>query len=91
MFSKYAGELCGGAQIHISDREALDPFRLGLRLLELLRDMYPGEFAFLPKTVRYLLGTEAVMSDEFTADSFIGSQAKALEAFGRARKNWMIY
>ena len=91
VFSKYAGELCGGAQIHISDREALDPFRLGLRLLELLRDMYPGKFAFLPKTVRYLLGTEAVMSDEFTADSFIGSQAKALEAFGSARKNWMIY
>ena len=46
--SKHCGELCGGIHLHVTDAEALRPYTVGLRLLALLRNMYPDDFAFLP-------------------------------------------
>ena len=46
--SKHQGTLCGGIQLHIMDERILEPVAMGVRLLELLRRMYPEDFAFLP-------------------------------------------
>lgn len=46
--SKHQGSLCGGIQLHITDETALRPVALGVRLLGLLRRMYPADFRFLP-------------------------------------------
>ena len=46
--SKHQGVLCGGIHLHITDETALEPVELGVRLLDLLRQMYPKDFAFLP-------------------------------------------
>ena len=46
--SKHAGTLCGGVHLHVMDAAALRPTELGLRLLALVRDMYPKDFALLP-------------------------------------------
>ena len=46
--SKHCGELCGGVQLHVMDADALRPYELGVRLLDLLRRLYPDDFAFLP-------------------------------------------
>ena len=43
--SKHAGTLCGGVHLHVMDAAALRPTELGLRLLALVRDMYPNDFA----------------------------------------------
>lgn len=46
--SKHQGVLCGGIHLHITSEEALEPVKLGVRLLDLLRRLYPADFAFLP-------------------------------------------
>lgn len=46
--SKHQGSLCGGIHLHITHENQLQPVELGVRLLDLLRRMYPGEFQFLP-------------------------------------------
>ncbi len=45
---KHAGRLCQGVQVHVVDREALQPVRMGLHLVAACRTMAPGDFAFLP-------------------------------------------
>ncbi len=45
--SKHQGTLCGGIHLHITDPGALESVALGVKLLDLLRRMYPGDFAFL--------------------------------------------
>lgn len=45
--SKHQGTLCGGIHLHITDGDALEPVALGVRLLDLIRTMYPGDFQFL--------------------------------------------
>ena len=37
MFSKQAGETCGGVQVHVTDRAALQPVMLGVHLLDVLK------------------------------------------------------
>lgn len=46
--SKHQGVLCGGIQLHILDETVLEPVAMGVRLLDLLRKMYPKNFSFLP-------------------------------------------
>jgi uncharacterized protein YbbC (DUF1343 family) len=43
-FSKYKGELCGGAQIHITDRNSYRPFESSLYIIKTIMDLYPDEF-----------------------------------------------
>jgi uncharacterized protein YbbC (DUF1343 family) len=46
-FSKHQGKLCGGVPLHIVEEKALRPVELGIRLLDLVRRMYPQDFKFL--------------------------------------------
>jgi len=46
-FSKHAGELCGGVQLHVIDRDAFLPVRTGLALVKAIHDLYPERFRFL--------------------------------------------
>lgn len=63
VFSKHAGILCGGIQIHLLDRGRLRPVELGLHLLDALRRLDPSSFAWVTASdggsfVDLLLGTD---------------------------------
>jgi uncharacterized protein YbbC (DUF1343 family) len=45
-FSKHAGQVCGGVQVHLTDRDALRPVELGVHLLDAIRSADPGAFAW---------------------------------------------
>ncbi len=45
-FQKYAGELCGGAQLHVTDRQVFQPFHTALEILRYIRRQYPTHFAW---------------------------------------------
>ena len=73
--SKYAGETCYGVQIHVTDRDALQPVRLGLQIVATLKALYPQNFAWRDYP-------RADGSRLFTLDRLIGGDAarKALDA-----------
>lgn len=43
-FQKHAGKLCGGAQIHVTDRERFKPFKTAAAILKTVHDLYPIKF-----------------------------------------------
>ena len=45
--SKHQGALCGGIHLHITDIYQLEPVKMGVKLLDLVRRMYPDDFKFL--------------------------------------------
>ncbi len=51
MFDKHAGQACGGAQIHLTDRAAYRSFPTGLRIVETARRLSPLDFRW--RTERY--------------------------------------
>lgn len=45
-FQKHAGELCGGAQLHVFDREAFRPVETAVAILSAVRRLAPADFAW---------------------------------------------
>lgn len=52
-FSKHAGRLCGGIQVHVTDREAFRPVAAAVHLLAAARDLAPDEFAWTAPPFEY--------------------------------------
>ena len=59
-FHKFAGEDCGGVQLHVSDEEVFRPYETGLRLVKLLRDFDPMRFRWRTETYEYRSDVPAV-------------------------------
>ncbi|HEY4271447.1 MAG TPA: DUF1343 domain-containing protein, partial [Candidatus Udaeobacter sp.] len=51
--STVSGQLCGGAQIHVIDREAFRPFQTGLEIIRAIRRSYPDQFAWKQPPYEY--------------------------------------
>ena len=52
-FQKHAGQICRGAQLHVTDRGSFRPLRTGLEILRTVRDLYPGQFAWKQPPYEY--------------------------------------
>jgi uncharacterized protein YbbC (DUF1343 family) len=52
-FQKFAGQLCGGAQLHVTDREAFRPFLTGVQIIRQIRKMYPEQFQWKQPPYEY--------------------------------------
>jgi uncharacterized protein YbbC (DUF1343 family) len=45
-FHKFSGQLCGGVQIHVLDREKFKPFKTGVAILKAIHDLYGDKFSW---------------------------------------------
>jgi uncharacterized protein YbbC (DUF1343 family) len=52
-FHKFAGELCGGAQLHLIDRETFCPFMTGVEIIKRVRKIYPEQFQWKQPPYEY--------------------------------------
>ena len=52
-FQKYAGQICRGAQLHVTDRANFAPLRTALEILRSVQDMYPRDFAWKQPPYEY--------------------------------------
>ena len=53
-FQKHARVSCGGVQIHVLDREAFEPWSVGIAMVKLIHDMYPDEFRWKEPPYEYV-------------------------------------
>ncbi|QDV24575.1 exo-beta-N-acetylmuramidase NamZ domain-containing protein [Aureliella helgolandensis] len=90
--SKYEGELCSGVNILITDRDAVDPLRIGIELACQLRHAYPEEWE--TKNLNRLLGNR-VVTDAIIAGTGVEQvmtlAAEGLESFEARRRTFLLY
>lgn len=94
-FSKHAGELCCGVQLHIADRHQFDPIVTALVLLQEVKGRY-GEFDWVRfGDGRYmadlLLGSPALRLPDFDAGVFLREQEAALTVYRAKRNKYLLY
>ena len=96
--SKHAGTLCGGVHLHVMDAAALRPTELGLRLLALVRDMYPNDFALLPPVradgrpfISLLAGHRELERPGWDAATLIARARRECAAFAERRRPYLLY
>jgi uncharacterized protein YbbC (DUF1343 family) len=52
-FHKYAGEICAGAQLHVTDRDRFLPFRTGVEIIRHVQARYDARFAWKQPPYEY--------------------------------------
>lgn len=52
-FNKYAGEICGGAQMHVTERNVFVPFQTGVEIIRCVRAHYPEHFQWKAPPYEY--------------------------------------
>ena len=52
-FHKFSGELCGGAQLYVIDRETFQPFLTGVEIIKSIRKIYPEQFQWKQPPYEY--------------------------------------
>lgn len=64
-FQKWQGQLCGGSQMHVVDRDSFLSVRSGLAILQQLRNQDPSRFAWRTETYEFV-------SDRLAIDLLFG-------------------
>ncbi len=97
-FSKHAGTLCGGVQIHIADREAIRPVALGVHLLHALRKQEPDAFEWRKGEDHYFVdllfgsdGPRKALDDGAEPDDILAPWAEEARAFEDRRRAYLLY
>ena len=102
-FQKHAGTVCGGAQIHVTDREKFRPFKTGVAILKAIHNTYPREFAWKQPPYEYeevklpidiLAGSDRLRKDIESWRDLNEMEAwwkEELKAFEKIRKRYLIY
>ena len=90
--SKFKGEQCGGVNIVVTDRAALDPVRVGLEISVALRRLYPKEWE-AEKIATLLLHRstlDAILAGE-GADPVLEKARAGLKEFALRRPGLLLY
>ncbi len=88
----YKGELCRGARVVVTDRNALQPLQMGMELASALRKLYPQHFD--PAKMMFLLGNQSTVNALLQGDDpavIAASWNKDLAAFRKTRAKYLLY
>jgi len=93
-FSKFKEQLCGGCQIHITDRNAYRPLAATLHIIKVLREMYPAKFQFHEKYFDKIMGTASVRTAIEAGkgiSEIVAGWTDGLARFDALRKPYLLY
>jgi len=93
-FSKFAGENCGGAQIHVIDRYLYRPLETSLHIIKTIKDMYPEKFEFHSEYFDQIMGTAKVreaLEKGVVVGEIVKGFEQGLKKFSEQRKPYLLY
>ncbi|NIA19351.1 MAG: DUF1343 domain-containing protein [Xanthomonadaceae bacterium] len=102
-FDKWSGQVCGGLQLHVTDRRLFQPYTLSLELLRAVMKLYGDQFAWMQPPYEYEY--EKLPFDILTGDDDIRlflesdkdvitlheSWLPELEEFCERRREFLLY
>jgi len=102
-FQKHAGSVCGGVQIHVTDREQFKPVEAGVAILRSCLDLYgeslkwkepPYEYVFDKNPFDVIAGTDNLREALERGDSLetiVSSWEEQVASFERDRAPFLLY
>jgi uncharacterized protein YbbC (DUF1343 family) len=102
-FQKHAGKVCGGVEMHVTNRATFEPYRTGLWCVKVTRDMNPEQFQW--RTEEYEFVTDRLAIDLLAGsskyreivesggnvDDWVATWEDELRDFARLREEFLLY
>ncbi len=100
-FSKHQGQVCGGVQLHITDRHSLRPVTVAVHLLQTIQQRYRDEFDWRPpweadgvRPIDRLSGSDQLRSRidaGVPAAEIVAEWQPEIGAFAAVRERYLLY
>ncbi|WP_347548648.1 DUF1343 domain-containing protein [Pseudalkalibacillus hwajinpoensis] len=99
-FSKHAGQLTHGVQIHVTDQEAFKPVKTGLSLVKTIHDLYPEDFEFRAENSAGVSFFDLLVGNGWIREAIEEGQSveemeqqwqEDLNEFKEVRENYLLY
>ncbi len=102
-FQKHANVLCGGCQIHVTDRTTFQPVATGVAIIDAFKQAGPDRFAWRPPPYQYeetlmpidmLYGSAALrekLGAGVPAPDIVRSWESETDAFSELREAYLLY
>ena len=85
-FHKFAGEACGGLQLHVTDRARFRPLLTGVAILRAVRRLYPREFRWRERPYEFVSDRLAI--DLLAGGPWLREQLEAQAPLSRIASGW---
>ena len=102
-FQKYAGNMCAGGQLHVTDPETFQPVRTAVTILRAVRELAPQEFSWSKPPYEYeenLMPIDLIwghnglrhrIDDGATVDEVLEGVQEDLDTFKEDIRDFLIY
>ncbi|HXH40843.1 MAG TPA: DUF1343 domain-containing protein [Thermoanaerobaculia bacterium] len=102
-FQKHAGKVCGGAELHVTNRGEFEPYRTGLWIVKVARDMNPEKFDWRRETYEFVSDRLAIdllagsaryrelVESGGNIDEWVAEWEEPLRAFANTREEFLLY
>jgi uncharacterized protein YbbC (DUF1343 family) len=102
-FQKHSGKVCGGVELHVTNRWAFEPYRTGLWCVKIARDANPEKFDWRRETYEFVSDRLAIDllagSDRYrllvekggNVDDWVAEWEEPLRDFASTREEFLLY
>jgi uncharacterized protein YbbC (DUF1343 family) len=102
-FHKHGGKVCGGVELHVTNRATFEPYRTGLWCVKVARDMNPEEFKWRTETYEFVSDRLAIdllagsaqyrelVERGGNVDEWVATWEDPLTEFARMRDEFLLY
>jgi uncharacterized protein YbbC (DUF1343 family) len=93
-FSKFQGKLCGGCQMHVTDRSAFQPLATTLNILSVVKKLYGDKLEFHAAYFDKVMGTASVreaLERGEPVEKIVAGFQPGLDDFAKLREPFLLY
>jgi uncharacterized protein YbbC (DUF1343 family) len=102
-FQKHAGKVCGGVELHVTNRAEFEPYRTGLWCVKVARDMNPEKFDWRRETYEFVSDRLAIdllagsaryremVENGGNIDEWVAEWEEPLREFAKMREEFLLY
>jgi uncharacterized protein YbbC (DUF1343 family) len=102
-FQKHAGKVCGGVELHVTNRDIFEPFRTGLWCVKVARDIDPEQFDWRRETYEFVSDRLAIdllagsaryrelVESGGNIEDWVAGWKEPLREFEEAREEFLLY
>jgi len=102
-FQKHGGVSCGGAQLHVTDRNSFEPVTTGIAMVKMAYDMYPNQFLWKEPPYEYVFdknpfdvicGTDKIRKSferGIELETIVQNWQEPLKEFLETRQRFLLY
>ncbi|MEO0260512.1 MAG: DUF1343 domain-containing protein [candidate division WOR-3 bacterium] len=86
LWSKYKGKICGGFEIYIKNRKKFKPFKTGVEIIKILKNVYPEKFEW--KNPPYEFEKDKMPFDLLAGNSYIREMIEKNFDYKEIEEKW---